>query len=198
LLVNWTCGLPRVLFSFFAGVVVFANRRRFPAFRAAIFPCVLVALFMVPAQSDSLDTVIDLLAIFVVFPLLVGAASNGEPAAALIGACAVGGDLSYPLYAIHYPIVRAICFVLNKHAAGIPTRLAAVSAGTAMIIGMAWAAFTFYDRPVRRFLTRHLLDDTTAGVRTAPIVAPARPTASRRWARYATTSQPRGAPSNGQ
>jgi peptidoglycan/LPS O-acetylase OafA/YrhL len=204
LVINWPGGLPRVLFSFFAGVVVFANRHRIPALRAAIFPCVLVALFMVPTQSNSLDIVIDLLAIIVVFPLLVGSASNSEPAASCVAACALGGDLSYPLYAIHYPIVRAICFVLNKHAVGVPTRLAAIAGGMVTVAAIGWAVFHFYDRPVRRYLTQRLLgkrtrDDRTApGFVTASVVAPAAPTPSLWWNRHAMTSLPRNARDSGQ
>jgi peptidoglycan/LPS O-acetylase OafA/YrhL len=203
LLINWPGGLPRVLFSFFAGVVVFANRHRFPAARAAIFPCVLIALFMVPARSDGWDIVIDLPAIFVVFPLLVGSASNSEPGTAVFASCTLGGDLSYPLYAIHYPIVRAVCFVLSKHAAGVSTRLAVVAGGNSPDRRHRWAAFHFYDRPIRRFLTRRLLgkrirnDNAASGARTTHVAASATRTTSLRWDQYAMTPQPRSARNNG-
>jgi hypothetical protein len=88
-----------------------------------------------PGTVRGWDIVIDLPAIFVVFPLLVGSASNSEPGTAFFSSCTLGGDLSYPLYAVHYPIVRAVCFVLSKHAAGVSTRLAVVAGGIALIVG---------------------------------------------------------------
>jgi peptidoglycan/LPS O-acetylase OafA/YrhL len=158
---------------------------------------------MMPTRSNSLDIIIDLLAIIAVFPLLVGSASNSEPGAAALASCALGGDLSYPVYAIHYPIVRAIGFVLNKHAVGVPIRLAAIATGMVTIIGIGWAVFRFYDRPVRRTLTKRLLgkrvrdDRAAAGFRTAPVAVPAIPTGSPRWDRHAMTSGPHSARDNG-
>jgi peptidoglycan/LPS O-acetylase OafA/YrhL len=158
LLAYWLGGFPRVLYGFFAGVIVFANRRRFPALPPAVFPCALLAVFMLPRMPEPFVAVVDLGAVFAIFPLLVGTASNTAPGQAFRASCTLGGDLSYPLYAVHYPLVRAICYLLNRHHAAIPVRLAACAGGIVLIIGISWAVFRFYDLPVRRYLSRRLLN----------------------------------------
>ena len=124
-----------------------------PAIDARAIPCVILAVFMIPVQEGAAGAVIDLTAVLLLFPLLIGAASQFDPQGPAHRLCGFLGDISYPLYAIHYPLVRAICFVTNKHALPAPDRIAVGVATFVALTGISWLVFRFYDRPARRYLT---------------------------------------------
>jgi peptidoglycan/LPS O-acetylase OafA/YrhL len=91
---------------------------------------------------------------------LVRKAANVEQLASVDRASNVLGKLSYPLYAVHYPIVRAIGFVVLRHPMPLIAQLGIVGLSVAVITMAAWIMSRFYDEPVRRALTRRLLPVT--------------------------------------
>jgi peptidoglycan/LPS O-acetylase OafA/YrhL len=157
LLGNWPGGLPRVLVSFFIGVLLSSYRHRIPATRPWVFPIVLLGLFMVPAGTGAFDTGLDVVVVLFVLPLIVASASHCTPRGRWSRVCDIAGDTSYPLYAIHYPIVRAICFVFNRYDVPVIPRVGVCVAAIVAISGLSWVVFQVYDRPFRRFLTRRLV-----------------------------------------
>jgi peptidoglycan/LPS O-acetylase OafA/YrhL len=152
-------GIPRTAVGFFGGVLLFralaAGRARgwsLPRLPAPflITAVALVAILSVPRR---IQPEFDLLALFVLFPLLVAFAAAPGPATGY-GAklCRLAGDLSYPVYVLHYPLYVLIGGVLIDMAhipAPLPWR-GLVSA--ALVIGAAFAALKLYDEPVRRRL----------------------------------------------
>jgi peptidoglycan/LPS O-acetylase OafA/YrhL len=168
---NWLGGFPRVIFSFFAGVLLSTQLRRLPALPAWISPAVLLAVFMtpraIPETHNITDGVFDLAIVLAVFPLIVGSAANSACGGRVARLCDLAGDLSYPFYAIHYPIVRAICFVLMKHPLPVAARLGICALTLALVGALSWLALRWYDRPIRRALTRRFAaspDPRQAGI----------------------------------
>jgi len=92
-----------------------------------------------------------------VFPLIIASASNTELGKTAERLCSVSGAISYPLYAFHYPVIRVVCFIINKHALGLPTLLALGMLAICALCGVSWLLFEFFDRPARRTLTKYLL-----------------------------------------
>ena len=163
LLTNWPFGAPRVCYSFFAGVLVFACHDKIPQVPGWLSPCLLVAIFLVPVGPGDLGAGFDLPIVLILFPLMVASAARCQPQGFWLRACRLSGDISYPLYAIHYPIVRAVCFLINKHALTTPVRLGLAVATMLLVILMSWLLFRFYDRPVRQYLTNRLWSSRIAG-----------------------------------
>jgi peptidoglycan/LPS O-acetylase OafA/YrhL len=148
-------GVLRALFSFTVGVLCFRLRAcaPAPACPAGVLAVVLVATFMAPLSA--FDRVYDLACVFIIYPLviLLGMAAVGRPGAILT----FGGRVSYPLYAIHIPIVVFLCgvdTVYFPHA-----RLAVlIAAELPLIVFIASAAMILYDERARRLLGRLLAD----------------------------------------
>jgi peptidoglycan/LPS O-acetylase OafA/YrhL len=162
LLIDWLGGFPRVLYSFFVGVLLSGIHARLPAAPVAagliwLFPCLLITTFVVPHISMTADPIIDLGFVLLMFPLLVWFAAGSTASAALSRIFDVAGKLSYPLYAVHYPIVRLIGFVLLHHSVSIAGQLAVVAISVVGLTILGWIVFRFYDQPVRRALTLRLL-----------------------------------------
>jgi peptidoglycan/LPS O-acetylase OafA/YrhL len=111
---EWPSGLTRALFSFSAGLLIhrLRPRIRIPTFAAAAG---MVAIFSIPLSAAATSAV-DLPAILLAFPLIIAGAANakGGPVSRL------SGRLSYPLYAIHIPIVSTFSlFLRSSHLSGV-------------------------------------------------------------------------------
>jgi peptidoglycan/LPS O-acetylase OafA/YrhL len=156
LLTDWFYGMPRALFSFSAGVLLFASPVKFPRLPAYIFPCVLLVIFMIPEMPVRAGTELDLAIIVLVFPFLVGSAAASEPARMPWIAHGLPGELSYPIYAIHYPIVRVVTSMLKHSLLSAVGRLAVAAATLAVVCLLAGALWQFYDKPVRHWLNVRL------------------------------------------
>lgn len=118
----------------------------------------LLIIFHVPyIHSDgalSLNGIFEAACIIAVFPLVVWYAASGKTTdIASTRICRFLGDISYPLYIVHYPLMYAFYMWLIKtrqytlH----ETWPAALAVVTASII-LAWLCLKLYDMPVRKWL----------------------------------------------
>lgn len=165
--VGWTVdrtnilgGMLRMLCPFTMGVLM---SRLFKPLRQArgafwISAALLLAIFHIPyiysEGALSLNGVFESTCIIGVFPLVVWYAASGKTTdIASTRICRFLGDISYPLYIVHYPLMYAFYMWLIKtrqytlH----ETWPAALAAVTASII-LAWLCLKLYDMPVRKWL----------------------------------------------
>lgn len=130
--------------------------------RGAFWICaaVLICLFHVPyITSDgriSLNGVFETVAIVAIFPALVWLAASGKTTDRLSSSvCKFLGDISFPLYIVHYPLMYVFYLWLIKtrqytlHETW-PVALLTVAAS----IALAWICMRFYDLPVRKWLRK--------------------------------------------
>ena len=150
-------GIPRVCGSFFAGVALFHATRRWR--RLALSPRVfavlaasMLVLFFLP-RSFGLAAVLVWSAVAV--PLLVLAGASVVVPVRLKAPCAALGALSYPIYALHYPV---FCWINGIMQAGLHRQDARAEAPVVIlgVIAVSALALATYDTPVRRALGRLL------------------------------------------
>lgn len=118
----------------------------------------LLIIFHIPyIYSDgalSLNGVFEAACIIAVFPLVVWYAASGKTTdEASTRICRFLGDISYPLYIVHYPLMYAFyMWLIKTHQYTLhetwPAALAAVSAS----IILAWLCLKLYDMPIRKWL----------------------------------------------
>lgn len=118
----------------------------------------LLIIFHVPyIHSDgalSLNGIFEAACIIAVFPLVVWYAASGKTTdIASTRICRFLGDISYPLYIVHYPIMYAfyMWLIKTRQYTLYETWPAALAAVTASII-LAWLCLKLYDMPVRKWL----------------------------------------------
>ena len=165
--VGWTVdrtnilgGTLRMLCPFTMGLLLSRIFKPMKNVRGAfwISAALLLAIFHVPyIYSDgalSLNGVFEAACIIGVFPLEVWYAASGKTTdEASTRICRFLGDISYPLYIVHYPIMYAFYMWLIKtrqytlHETW-PAALAAVASS----IVLAWLCLKLYDMPVRKWL----------------------------------------------
>ena len=145
-------GLARIGWSFTVGMLLLRFRSRTPRVYFGFPLFLLIAILISPRFSWGND-LFDDICIFFAFPAIVLTASTVRLTGLGRRASIIGGDLSYPIYGIHYPLVRLFANVGQKIQFMPDCRVLTVLVGTAVIIVISGCACSFYDIPVRRFLT---------------------------------------------
>jgi peptidoglycan/LPS O-acetylase OafA/YrhL len=155
--------LLRVAVSFSLGVLVFRAYHRYK--RKAVNGSVatllatILSIFMVYLFSGVnaflSSAVWELLMVAVVFPALVFVGAHIALPSRWTSLCAFLGNVSYPLYILHGPLMWPLLLPgpsrfawTNPNAA-----MAVVFPYAALLIFIAWITATFYDAPVRKRLT---------------------------------------------
>lgn len=158
---NFFGGLLRMLFPFSSGILLSRNfkpvkiRYAFP-----ICSALLIALFSVPYLPEvhgiHLNGIYEYACIMLVFPLIVwlgasGTTSHNRPSAI----CNFLGNISYPVYIVHYPLMYLFYSWLidNKLYTIDNTWLMATAVFFGSIL-LAYACLELIDKPIRRQLSR--------------------------------------------
>ncbi len=156
-------GFTRLLYPFFAGLLL-SRIARPGHFSNAFFWCSLlvVAVLSVPNigghDARWLNGLYDALVIILLFPLIVYLGASGTVKGKFANqACRFLGDISYPIYIIHYPMM----YIFMAWAVDNEVPLANVwPAGLLILaasVGIAYVSLRFYDIPVRKWLAGRYL-----------------------------------------
>jgi peptidoglycan/LPS O-acetylase OafA/YrhL len=115
---------------------------------------IMILLFQPHELPGAWEPVYQLALMFFGFPMIILASLRADPQGRWGGATKWLGDISYPLYALHYPILLLVGGVAKlAHVPDIIT----LAVGTIVSVMAAWIAFKFYDEPVRRWLSNRLI-----------------------------------------
>lgn len=164
---NFWGGMLRMLFPFTAGMLVARNFRAINV-RGAFWICsaVLLALFCVPylpqsfkvgaSLSLTLNGAFESFCVVLVFPLLVWLGASGTTSHRLSDRiCNFLGDISYPLYVIHYPFMYLFYdWLINTEKYTLAETWPVVIGLYLGCILVAYLCLKLYDIPVRKWL-RH-------------------------------------------
>lgn len=159
--INFWGGLVRKLFPFTMGMLL-ARTFKPREVKGAFWICsaMLIAVFAVPyiAKSGtiSLNSLYEVVCIAVIFPFIVW-----------LGACGKGGDnytgrinnflgeLSYPLYIVHYPIMYIFYkWLIENRCYTLGDTLGLSALVVLSSVALAYACLKLYDEPVRKWLAR--------------------------------------------
>lgn len=144
-------GVVRATFSFGLGWLGWRYRALAPRPRLVLPAIVLLAILVMPlAPGQPWNGVYDFACVAVLFPLLVLTGAH-DPKGAAGALCRTTGDVSYPLYALHWATWAAM---LPLYPDGWKSLLPVWFPALAVVLApvVAWTAFRFYDAPVRRWL----------------------------------------------
>lgn len=162
--VNFTGGLLRMLFPFSLGMLVCRHFK--PAkVRGAFWICTLslIVLFHIPfipgLEPVCYNGIFEMACITLVFPALVWLGASGTTTDRFSsGVCKFLGDISFPVYIIHYPFYYLFYAWLIKHQYFTfgETWMTALLLMAGNLL-LAWLCLKFYDEPVRRYLAARWL-----------------------------------------
>ncbi len=161
--VQFRIGLTRVMFPFFAGLLLF-RVARLKQIKHAFYLCsiLLAATLAMPRIGGSTQLwangVYDAAAIIIVFPAIIFLGAGGNITGRVTTAvCKFLGAISYPLYITHYPIIYVYTAWVSNNKPSAPQALPFALLSFAGSIILAYFYLKVYDEPVRRWLTKKML-----------------------------------------
>ena len=163
--VNFCGGMLRMMFPFSLGMLMARNFR--PIKIKGIFWiawAVLFGLFSVPAFAKcgaiSINGLYEFACILLVFPAIVWFTASGEATGKVSSTfCKFLGDISYPLYIVHYPVMYLFyAWLIKNKLYTLGETWQVVIMVFAINIALAYACLKLYDEPVRRWLTKRFIN----------------------------------------
>ena len=159
--VNFWGGLVRMLFPFTIGMLL-ARTFKPRKIKGAFYICsiALIVMFAVPYIAStgdiSLNSLYEFICIAAVFPLLVwigACGDNGKGYTSRINRLL--GDISYPLYIVHYPIMYIFyAWLIEKQYYTLQDCWPMAALVVVSSILLAYLCLKLYDEPVRRWLSK--------------------------------------------
>jgi peptidoglycan/LPS O-acetylase OafA/YrhL len=151
-------GFTRMAYPFFAGLLL-CRVATVPQVKHAFLWCSLLLLLILAfprvGGADHLwqNGLYDSLSIIFLFPVVVLLGAGGQ----VVGAgstrvCKFLGDISYPIYITHYPIIYTYTAWVNTHKYTLQQAWPVALVTFVGIVLLAYACLKFYDEPVRRWL----------------------------------------------
>jgi len=145
-------GFPRVIWSFSVGLMIY-KYRSFAPHGTFIPASILLLVFLMLPDMGIPTAIMDTIAVMIIMPAVVFGCLNAD-LGPFARRCAIwGGNLSYPIYALHYPFVHVFSFLAKGMNLSQTLQLGVALIGTAFITGFSAVVYVFLDVPIRRRLS---------------------------------------------
>ena len=161
---NFAGGLLRMLFPFSMGMLLSRNFKPIKV-KGAFWICAiaLVTLFSVPylegATPVCTNGIYEAFCVIIAFPVLVWLGASGTTTdKKSTQICKFLGDISYPVYVIHYPFMYLFyAWLIKNQLFTLEQTWQVALCVYAWNILLAYLCLKFYDEPVRKYLARRFL-----------------------------------------
>ncbi len=150
---DYWLGYARVGWSFSAGIFLYHFRYYAPRVPFVVPTIALVALMQAPPSLGLFGRSFDLVSVLFALPTIVWVASTARLGPRGQRWSAWSGDLSYPVYALHYPVIRVVGLLGLKLGFPASGRLSVVAVSTLLVVVGSGVIHAVIDVPVRRWLT---------------------------------------------
>lgn len=154
-------GFTRLLFPFAAGLLLArVVKPRFFSRAFVVSSLLLAGSLSLPWIGDHdvkwMNGLYDALIVILLFPLIVVIGASGRVTGAGEKLCNFLGDISYPIYITHYPIIYVFyAWTTNGERAFDTVVIVSVLTFVATMV-VAYTSFRLFDVPVRKWLTKRL------------------------------------------
>ena len=156
-------GIARVMYSFFAGLLLFRSAKLTKVNNAFLWSSLLVLLVLAfPRVGGAADFwqngLYDALSIIFIFPLIVYLGAGGELKGKLENKiCKFLGDISFPIYITHYPVIYIYTTWVKDNKIPLEQGMLAGLLVFAVSMAIAYACLKLYDEPIRAWLKKKLV-----------------------------------------
>lgn len=154
-------GFTRLLYPFFMGLLL-SRMGKYISIKGGFWWCALIIIICqamprvggIEPENFWMNGLYESIVILAIFPLVVaigaGSKVEGEKSQKF---CKFLGDISYPLYITHYPLIyMQMGWALDHKDAPLDQHIMVAISVFCIAIAMAWASFKLYDVPVREWL----------------------------------------------
>lgn len=157
-------GASRLLYPFFMGLLLSRVNKLITIKRGFYWCSLLVAAVLVMPRIGGetnmwMNGTYEAFCILIMFPLIVimgaGSKVTGKRS---VTVCKFMGEISYPLYITHYPLIyMQVAWASNHPDAPLGVHIFLAVSIFFLAIGIAYASLKLYDEPVREWLKQHWL-----------------------------------------
>ena len=172
-------GFARLLYPFLAGMLLMRSGKRIHVRHSFLLCSVLLVIcFALPRFGGPnhlwVNGLYEAFCIIVAFPVIVATgAGHREQGPQTDKLCRVLGDISYPLYITHYPLI----YIYTAWIGNAPHTVAQRAVWGVLLwctaVAFGYLCLRFYDEPVRAWLTRRFLHNARLGAGHIPGTDPA-------------------------
>lgn len=156
-------GFTRLLFPYMAGMLL--RRMVKPVdgkstfIQCSILLILMLALPRIGGQQQLWQNgLYDSLTVILVFPLIIFLGATGAIKNRFTEKlCTFLGDISYPMYIIHYPFIYALYAWVSKHEVSFAQGVLLAAGLLILMMLLAYATLKWYDEPVRKWLGKKFM-----------------------------------------
>lgn len=153
-------GLTRVMFPFFAGLLLFRAKKIGNIKNAFVWSSLLIVAILAFPRIGGTENLwanglYESICIIVLFPLIVYIGASGE-VKSKIGQriCKFTGDISYPIYITHYPLVYVYMAWVKNNEISLAEGAPYMFLTFVCAVVLAFSCLKLYDEPVRKWLQK--------------------------------------------
>lgn len=152
-------GMSRMMFPFFAGLLLFRVSRIKKINNAFLWSSLLlIAVLAFPRVGGKehlwANGLYESFCIIVLFPIIVYIGAGGQVQGRAAKICKFLGDISYPIYITHYTLVYTYSAYVWRNKLSVAETWPYILLTYFGSIAIAYGALKLYDEPVRRWLKR--------------------------------------------
>lgn len=151
---NITGGGIRVFYSFLAGMLVYRSKWIISSnLNFITIGVLLIVAFLMP-YFQSFNSITEPLVVVFYFPFLIALGAGVRSKPSLVGLCNFSGNISYPLYMVHYPFIWIFMSYVEKLKPSGSEMSRVIVFGVLLLIAFAYAIMVLVDIPIRQRLKK--------------------------------------------
>lgn len=142
----------RVFYSFLIGMLVYRSNFIIKSRLGFIAVSILLLIAFIFPYSSKITWLTDPVTVVFYFPIIVALGAGARLTSRLTKVCKFSGDISYPLYMIHYPFMWLFLSYMEAKKPTMTEMVIIIPIALLLLIGLAYLIMKFLDIPFRRFL----------------------------------------------
>jgi len=153
---NFFGGGARIFYSFLAGMIIYRSNWIIKS-RMGFLPLgiLLFVVFLIPF-NEKMNWITDTVAVIFYFPFLIALGAGATLTAGYDKICKFFGDISYPLYMVHYPFLWIFLSYVEAKKPPMNEMVIVMIISLFLLIGLAYLIMVFLDQPIRKNLNNRL------------------------------------------
>ncbi len=146
-------GFSRLMFPFCCGMLIQRNKLRIQINNnIAIMSILLVVILAMPKLPGVFNGIYESICILIIFPLII-MLGNGGKQTRMKSICTTAGELSYPLYIVHFPFVYLQTAWVSLHPqSGIFENIEVTILCLISIVTTMYLSYHYYETPIRNYI----------------------------------------------
>ncbi|TSJ44062.1 acyltransferase [Mucilaginibacter corticis] len=153
---NIPAGFIRVFYSFLAGMLVYRLGWILKTRLGFLSVSILLLAVLTSQYSNKWNFISEPLIVIFVLPFLVSLGAGATLRPVFNHICKFSGELSYPLYMVHYPFIWIFFSYIEKCKPAVNELLIVIPVSVVLLVVFAWLIMTFIDVPIRKYLKRRM------------------------------------------